>query len=108
MALWSLLFTSHRLGIDSMLIFGDSLVTINWANKKFDLQSIPLVHWCRRIEDLIPQFSDISFHHIFREQNGDADYLSKEALCGIEGILIVDEYIDGVLSFNGSLQIFEI
>lgn len=42
------------------------------------------------------QFADISFKHIFRENNSHAGKLSKEALSLQEGLLIEQEFKDNL------------
>jgi hypothetical protein len=56
---------------------GDFKVIIDWLNQIGNLQDIHIEGWKIRIRDLLAAFQGISFHHIFREYNEEANKLSK-------------------------------
>ena len=58
----------------------DSKVIIEWAKDVYSLRTMEFQHWARRITDIISTFQRITFRHIYREQNFEADGLSKLAL----------------------------
>lgn len=58
---------------------------IEWLDQKGKLQAINIEGWKNRIKDMISTFKSIYFHHIFREANGEADHLSKQALTTTKG-----------------------
>jgi hypothetical protein len=60
-------------------------VIIDWLNDKGQLKACSIEGWKIRTKDLIKNFQAISFHHIFREFNKEADQLSKKALLEPEG-----------------------
>jgi hypothetical protein len=64
---------------------GDSRVIIDWLNDRGQLQASTIEGWKIRTKDLIKKFQAISFHHIYREFNKEADQLSKQALLEYEG-----------------------
>jgi len=73
---WVTLTLAVRLGIDHIHIFGDSKVII---------ELMPL-GWMNMIKVVKKLFKNISFDHIYREQNMIADDLSKKALKDREGL----------------------
>ena len=66
---------------------------------------VSLVHWCNHTEVLKWSFYGIYVGYIFRELNSEADKLPKDSLGGKEGILHVEEYLENVLTFQGTLDI---
>jgi hypothetical protein len=66
---------------------GDSKVIIDWINLKGNLNDIITEGWKQRIRDLLGTFKGISFQHIYRESNDQADHLSKLALSKTKGRL---------------------
>jgi hypothetical protein len=74
----SLILASHN--TDVLLLLGDSKLTIDWLNGLADFQVAVLDCWKERTKDAAQLFRNISFKHIFREENSEADSLSKRAL----------------------------
>ena len=56
-----------------------------------------------KIKDLIPSFSHLEFHHIFKEFNVEVDNPLKKALLYDEGRLYYIEFVDGVVSSNSCM-----
>jgi ribonuclease HI len=77
---WATLTISKLLDLQYIQVLGDSKVVIQWLEQKGKLQTINTEGWKSRIKELIPTFKGIHFQHIFREANGEADQLSKQAL----------------------------
>jgi len=78
-AAWaSLLLTS--LHSDTLLLLGDSKLIINWLNGLTDFHVAALFCWKDRTKKATSLFSKLTFQHIFREENSEADLLSKQAL----------------------------
>jgi hypothetical protein len=46
---WATLYLASRLHIDTLQIYGDSRIIIEWLNNRGDLQAIPLLAWKDRI-----------------------------------------------------------
>jgi ribonuclease HI len=84
-----------RLGLDQLQVFGDSKIVIEWLNCRGNLNVTSLMGWKDMIRDLIKSFSTIRFEHIFREQNVEADALSKKALQAPEGKIKYNKWIEG-------------
>jgi ribonuclease HI len=80
MGVWALLTLASRLFISEIQVLGDSRIVIDWLKGKGALQVVTLESWKEIISDLINQFRDISFDHVYREDNQEVDYLSKRAL----------------------------
>ena len=89
LALWSLLHFARSMGIDSLQIAGDSQVIVKWFDGTIQLEAVILSHWMERIRQLKRQFLKISIQHIYRENNREADFLSKQALAGPLGHFLV-------------------
>jgi hypothetical protein len=51
--------------------------------------------WLDQIQELKVSFNCITFAHIYREGNGEADTLSKKALQILEGKIQYNKWIDG-------------
>jgi hypothetical protein len=56
--------------IDTLQVFGDSKIVIDWLNFRGNLQVISLVGWKDRIRELTNTFSTIRFSHIFGNKIG--------------------------------------
>ena len=80
LGLWAVLHSSQMMGIPLARIYGDSQVIINWAKCISALSPPELLHWCRESQKLLKSFKDLTIIHIYREYNGIADRLSKQAL----------------------------
>jgi hypothetical protein len=80
LGVWATLTLANLLSIKKLQILGDSKVVIDWLNHRGRLQAISIEGWKLRTMDLTTLFQEISFHHIFREFNKEADQLSKQAL----------------------------
>jgi hypothetical protein len=74
---------------------GDSKIIIDWCNNRGKLQVISLNCWKVRFRELNKYFSKLSFSHIFREYNMEADKLSKKALKEPEGKIYYSQWEDG-------------
>jgi hypothetical protein len=83
------------LGLDHLQVFGDSKIVIDWLNCRGNLQVTSLVGWKDRILELAKSFSTLRFAHIYREENGVADALSKKSLQAPEGKIQYNKWIDG-------------
>jgi len=106
-ALWTCLYWANHLGICDIRIFGDSRVAIDRINCKADIHSIFLQHWCLRIKDLLTHFTGTSFQHIFRENNMEADRMSKRGLgCVTETNVYFEELYGTSVIRTGSHQFF--
>jgi len=83
MALKLIILLAVEKDIKILNIMGDSMITIKWANKQAVCHIMRLRPIIEEIHHLCTLFDNISFTHIYREQNSRADQLSKEAL-GLE------------------------
>ena len=89
------------MGIPLSHIFGESQVIINWAKGSTALSPPELYHWCRETQKLISSFQDLSFNHIYHEDNQIADRLSKTALSLSPGFGCFSEFmVDHLVTYN--------
>jgi ribonuclease HI len=77
LGVWASLSLAHRLGIDQLQVLGDSKIVVDWLNHKCNLFVSSLLGWMEKIRILVTLFNDIKFDHIYREENVEADTLSK-------------------------------
>jgi ribonuclease HI len=95
LGVWASLILATRLDIDQLQVLGDSKIVIDWLNNRGTLQVTSLMGWLDRILELKNSFNIIRFAHIYREENGEADTLSKKALQMPEGKIHYNKWIDG-------------
>ena len=69
-----------NLGINTLCVYGDSLLVINQVNGLFKVKSPMLVELYEEAIELKSQFKYIEFNHVYREYNKRADELSNLAL----------------------------
>ena len=80
MALKLILLLAVEKNIKRINIMGDSQLIINWANKISECHTLRLRPIIEEIYRLAALFDYISFSHVYREQNEQADRVSKEAM----------------------------
>lgn len=68
------------LGIQSLEVEGDSNLVVNQVAEKWKVKDLKLGVLCDRAKGLYRKFPTRSIKHIPREENADADMLSKEAI----------------------------
>jgi ribonuclease HI len=102
---WASLVIADHLSFHRLQVMGDSRVIIDWLSNKSRLQVCAVEGWKTRIKDLIKRFQSISFHHIYRNFNSEADMLSKQALGEPEGHISYVRWYNGV---EGPREIFRI
>jgi ribonuclease HI len=106
LGIWASLFLANFLGIQRMQAFGDSKVIIEWLNEKGKLDIVAIEGWKKRTKILCKKFQALTFHHIFREFNKEADTLSKEALLSPAGRLTFYQWEPGGGGETKHLDIF--
>lgn len=80
LGVWASLILVSRLHISKLLLLGDSKVTIDWLNGLVDFQVVDLESWKERTSAATKLFNKLTFSHIYRDQNNEADILSKKAM----------------------------
>jgi ribonuclease HI len=65
------------LGIRRLLVYGDSAVIINQVNKSWDRNKENMDSYCLEVRKLENKFCGLKFHHVARDNNVEADVLSK-------------------------------
>ena len=83
--------------VKNLQICGDSKLTIDWANGKLQINAPHLHHLLRAIKSQVESFDSLSFQHIYRELNQDADKLPKYALLLSQGIMLIKYYKNNLL-----------
>jgi ribonuclease HI len=103
---WATLTLATRLDIAQLQVLGDSKIVIDWINNKCKLCVTSLTGWKQKIRSLIPIFKDLKFEHIYREDNEEADSLSKKALLAPEGRILYSKWQDGQEGPPLSMRLF--
>ena len=95
------------MGLPELTVFGYSKTIIDWINEDVGLRVLDLVYWCRKTKLLFSSFRSIRCNHIYHEHNMTADVLSKVALPVPIGSLTLQEFMEDVLIFEDTFNIFE-
>ena len=77
MALKLLLCFAIERNSKKLQVFGDSLVVINWINKIQKCRNTSLDALFEEVSRLLANCESLSLKHVYREQNMEADILSK-------------------------------
>jgi ribonuclease HI len=96
-ALLALLKSAMERNVQTQQVLGDSKFCIDWMLGTLQLDHLVLLQLGQQLKILSSHFSPIHFMHIYRELNGSADTLSKEALSLNENVLVVEEFAEGDL-----------
>jgi ribonuclease HI len=91
---WTSLILAHR-HTDNLLLLGDSKLIIDWLKGVADFQVAALNSWKERTKDATLLFRNLTFQHIFREANKEADTLSKKALHLTPNQIFYTFWVDG-------------
>jgi ribonuclease HI len=91
---WTSLILAHR-HTDNLLLLGDSKLIIDWLKGVADFQVAALNSWKERTKDATLLFRNLTFQHIFREANIEADTLSKNALRLTPNQIFFTFWVDG-------------
>ena len=65
------------LGIKRLLVYGDSLLVVQQVNKEWDINKETMDAYVAEIRKLENKFSRLEIHHVIRDNNVEADVLSK-------------------------------
>ena len=85
-----LIFAAEK-GCRTIRIFGDSLNVINWVKKIQTCSDLLLCNVLLSIWEVMESFDPISFTHVYRENNFQADVPSKAGLLLDPGVWKVKE-----------------
>ena len=80
LAAWASCILASRLHITELLLLGDSKLIIDWLNGRADFHVAELASWKERTWEATKQIQHLTSSHIYREENLEADRLSKIAL----------------------------
>ena len=70
-------------------------MVIDWANGKSKIKTPNMQHLLTKIKQVMTSFESVSFTHIYREINGEADLLSKPAWALKLGVIEEEEFRNG-------------
>ena len=71
-----------KLGIKKIAVKGDSLLVIKQMKGEYQVKAPALVKLFQAAKQLAGQFTEITFTHVYRNDNKRADQLSNEGLGG--------------------------
>jgi len=89
------LWLANHLLLPDLHLLGDSKVVIDWLTKVGSLQVSSLEGWKDRILALTGSFRLITFQHLYRNFNIEADTLSKQEMEDTKGILFYQKWTNG-------------
>ena len=72
----------HKLNIKELQVYGDSKLVINQVNGKWKVRNEKLKSIYEQVKKVQPFFTTISFEHVYRKDNKEAD---KMANAGVDG-----------------------
>ena len=81
------LWRARELGAKKVLVRSDSRLLVEQLSGRFRVKNPTLMRLHSEVRDLIKNFDSVSFEHVRREFNKDADRLANEG---------VDEWLAGV------------
>lgn len=106
LALWTLLWKNQRFHIDHLHIHGDSKIVVDWLANRGNLQVISLEYWKSKIKNLLSSFSQVQICHVKRDDNLEANTLSKNATIVEKGKMSIAFMSHGAKFFKHSLSLF--
>jgi ribonuclease HI len=105
-ALLELLHCAKLHNVDSLQIFGYSKLVIDWISCTMVVEDLELVSIGVLLKKVSETFHDISFKHVYYENNAKVDHLSKEALAMAEFSLSLKENSNGRVTAHNDRRIF--
>jgi ribonuclease HI len=106
LGVWASLTVAQHLSYTKLQILGDSKVVIDWLNKRGRLQACAIEGWKGKVHGLLKMFQDISFHHIYRAHNKEADILSKKSFMEPEGRITFYSWENGIEGHREHISLF--
>jgi len=91
---WASLNLARCLQIEELILLGDSKVIVDWLQGKADFKVAALMGWKDRTMESSLWFWHLYVSHIYREDNREADALSKTALKIPPGLLYFTKWED--------------
>ena len=92
---WASLILACRLHTDELLLLGDSKIIIDWLSGQADFHVATLERWKERTQEATLLIRKLPFSHNHREENNEADTLSKKALHMPPGQIRFTKWEDG-------------
>ena len=86
--------------------FFGKLCSTDWARGVTALYFLLLENWMGNVRKLISEFSHITFQHIYRELNDEADRLSKKGIDELDGNISFKELRDEMPVESNRLKFF--
>lgn len=103
LALLLLLILEKKEDVKCLQVFGDSQLVIDWDNDRKECHNLGLSLILAEIKTLKASMENISFSHISRDKNAEADLHSKAGLELRSGQWIIQKVIDVI--FYGIQQV---
>ena len=103
---WILLTCAKFWGLNYLQVLGDSKVIISWVLGRAHVKSLELNHWLVSTKYVMNDFLGLSFNHVYRELNADADLLSKITLGEMDGKLHYSLFLDDSVVREGHIALF--
>jgi ribonuclease HI len=106
LGIWETLTLATHLSLLKLQALGDSKVIIEWINNRGRFQASAIEGWKHKTKELIKKNQEISFQHIFRDFNKEADQLSKQAIHEPKGRITYFKWEPGIAGPMNHLVLF--
>jgi len=90
-----ILLYSKEKGIKTLLIFGYSMLVINWIKKTQQFHNIIFHSLLEEVFRILESLDSFLVHHVYSKCNQDVDFLSKEGFQMDLGTYLILEQKDG-------------
>jgi ribonuclease HI len=80
--------TCIKLGIEHLNVYGDSQLVIEQMNKRWKIKNEALKEYWNNCQNYTQQFKSITFHHVLRDNNKEADSYSDLAIMNEKSLII--------------------
>ena len=90
LALWQGLIQAKNMGINDLIVFGDSRIIIQALNQSSRISNLQLRQTLNRIQRIILTFKQVEIYHILRKLNSAADTAANDGVLLSKGELLTN------------------
>ena len=90
LALWQGLIQAKNMGINDLIVFGDSRIIIQALNQSSRISNLQLRQTLNRIQRTILTFKQVEIYHILRKLNSAPDIAANEGVLLSKGELLTN------------------
>ena len=90
LALWQGLIQAKNMGINELIVSGDSRIIIQALNQRSRISNLHLRQTLKRIQRTILTFKQVEIYHILRKLNSEADTAANDGVPLSKGELLTN------------------